>query len=79
MLDAAAGNPLALVELPKALDGSLGQADIAGRVPMTDRLERAFALRASELPEAVGDLVLLAAVNGSDSVAEVLGAAAGQT
>ena len=38
VLDTAAGNPLALVELPQALQDSLGQADILGRVPMTDRL-----------------------------------------
>ena len=76
VLEASAGNPLALVELPKALENSHGPADILGEVPMTDRLERAFAVRASELPEAAGDLVLLAAVNDSDSVAEVVGAAA---
>jgi hypothetical protein len=76
VLDAAAGNPLALVELPKALEDSFGEAAVAGQLPMTDRLERAFAARASELSEAVGDLVLLAAVNDSDSLAEVLGAAA---
>lgn len=50
VLDAAAGNPLALVELPKALEDSVGETEVAGRLPMTDRLERAFAARASELP-----------------------------
>lgn len=76
VLDAAAGNPLALVELPKALEDSVGETEVAGRLPMTDRLERAFAARASELPGAVGDLVLLAALNDSDSLAEVIAAAA---
>ena len=42
---------------------------------MTARLERAFAARAAELPARVIDLVLLAAINDSDSVAEILAAA----
>jgi DNA-binding CsgD family transcriptional regulator len=43
---------------------------------MTDRLERAFAARADELPLVVRDLLLLAALNDSDRLAEVLDAAA---
>ncbi len=76
VLDAAAGNPLSLIELPKALEDSVGGGETAGQLPMTDRLERAFAVRALELPEAVGDLLLLVAVNDSGSLAEVLAAAA---
>lgn len=76
VLDAAAGNPLALVELPKALDEPGAEGDPAGQLPMTDRLERAFAVRALGLPEAVGDLLLLVAVNDSDSLPEILAAAA---
>ena len=75
VLEAAAGNPLALIELPKALNDSSRQTSLSdGDVPMTDRLERAFAARAEELPPVVGDLVLLAALNDSDSVAEVVDA-----
>jgi DNA-binding CsgD family transcriptional regulator len=76
VLEAAAGNPLALIELPKALKDSSRQAGLWNReVPITDRLERAFAARAQELPLVVHDLVLLAALNDSDGVAAVLDAA----
>ncbi|HEY6758512.1 MAG TPA: AAA family ATPase [Baekduia sp.] len=75
VLEAAAGNPLALVELPKVV----GQDTMAGGtlrlLPMTERLERSFAVRASELDGATGDLLLVAAINDSDSVAEAVGAA----
>jgi hypothetical protein len=78
VLDAALGNPLALIELPKAMEDSSLETNVSdGDVRMTDRLERAFAARAAELPPVVGDLVLLAALNDSDDVAEVLDAAAG--
>jgi hypothetical protein len=40
VLEAAAGNPLALVELPKALEDARGDVDLADPLPMTDRLER---------------------------------------
>jgi hypothetical protein len=73
----AVGNPLALIELPKALNDSSPRAGLSDRdVPITDRLERAFAARAEELPLVVCDLVLLAALNDSDDVAETLDAAA---
>jgi DNA-binding CsgD family transcriptional regulator len=69
VLAAAQGNPLALVELPRAL--LAGGAWAAGEeLPMTDRLERAFADRLGELPEATGTAVLLAALAGDmDAVA----------
>ena len=74
VLEAAAGNPLALVELPKAIqDGRVG--DPSERLPMTARLERAFAVRASELQAPTRDLLLVAACNDSDSLAETLAAA----
>lgn len=72
VLTAAAGNPLALVELPK-LVGSIADGGPPPRwLAMTDRLERAFALRASQLEGRSGDLLLLAAVNDSDRVSELL-------
>jgi DNA-binding CsgD family transcriptional regulator len=78
VLEAAGGNPLALIELPKALGDSFSQRGLlGGDLPMTDRLERAFATRVEELPAVVSDLVLLAALNDSDGVAEILSAAAG--
>ncbi len=74
VLESAAGNPLALVELPKALHaGRVG--DLSERLPMTARLERAFAVRASELQAPTRDLLLVAACNDSDSLAETLAAA----
>jgi DNA-binding CsgD family transcriptional regulator len=72
VLTAAAGNPLALVELPK-LVGSVTDGGPPGRwLAMTDRLERAFASRASQLEGRTGDLLLLAALNDSDRVSELV-------
>src|SRR6202022_3150866 len=54
LLAEAAGNPLALVELPMALGaGQLrGGASLPTQLPLTARLEAAFAVRATELPDA---------------------------
>ena len=71
----AAGNPLALVELP-----SIANADddvMPGLIPLTERLERAFAARAMDLPADTQLLLLVAALNDSESLGEVL--AAGRT
>src|SRR5262249_12887486 len=65
---AAAGNPLALVELGDAPDGEL---------PMTERLEQAFAGQLSQLPSATRDLVLLAALSGDGRLATILAAGDG--
>jgi DNA-binding CsgD family transcriptional regulator len=43
-------------------------------LPLSDRLERAFAARASELPEATRLVLLVAALNDSDSLSEVVAA-----
>ena len=53
LLEAAAGNPLALLELPRAaaIEHSRGPSSLAP-LPITDALERAFSDRASALPEA---------------------------
>ena len=83
VLEHAAGSPLALVELPIALrarqaaDGGL----LPEVLPLTTRLERAFATRTLELPPATRALLLLTAVNDSDDLAEVVraGAALGRT
>lgn len=75
----AAGNPLALVELPRAMasrgqTGPAGQAVVAATepLPLTERLERAFAARATELPEATRTALLVAAANDGDDLATVL-------
>ncbi|HEY2437428.1 MAG TPA: AAA family ATPase, partial [Solirubrobacteraceae bacterium] len=76
LLNDAAGNPLALLELPLALD-SRGRegAVLPVSLPLTTRLEQAFASRAAELPSATRTLLRVAAVDDGDVLAEVLSAA----
>jgi DNA-binding CsgD family transcriptional regulator len=78
VLEIAAGNPLALLELPAAL--RLDDAGIGGLSPspvsLTSRLERAFAHQVSGLPAQTRDLLLLAAADERASSAELLAAAA---
>jgi DNA-binding CsgD family transcriptional regulator len=75
ILDEAAGNPLALLELPVE-SGHLATATLLPQaLPLTTRLERAFAGRAAGLPAATGTLLLVAALNDSQALAETLAAA----
>jgi len=74
VLDTAAGNPLALLELPEVL-GSIPPAGSAEHLPLTDRLERAFADRAGDLPARTRDLLVLSALNDSPRLSESLAAA----
>jgi DNA-binding CsgD family transcriptional regulator len=67
ILDDARGNPLALLELPLALANldhaeSLRAAEV---LPVTDRLRAVFAARVTSLPTETGDLLLLAALDGT--------------
>ncbi|HEX6583360.1 MAG TPA: ATP-binding protein, partial [Thermoleophilaceae bacterium] len=72
ILREAAGNPLALVELP-AVAGRLDDEPLMpGLLPLTERLERAFAARAAELPLETQLLLLVAALNDGESLGEVL-------
>src|SRR6202044_888541 len=73
----AAGNPLALVELPIA-HGRLGGDDAgdAGWLPLTTPLEEGFAARARELPAPTRTALLVAALNDGPLLGEVLAAAA---
>jgi DNA-binding CsgD family transcriptional regulator len=75
LLREAAGNPLALLELPGAggptADGQL----LPGALPLTERLERAFAGRVSDLPDTTRLALLVAALSDGDAVGEVLQAA----
>jgi len=77
LLAEAAGNPLALMELPVALrSDQLGGGALPEWLPLTARLERAFAARVSELPAMTRRLLLVAAVDHDGALAEVLAAAA---
>ncbi|GAA2673620.1 LuxR family transcriptional regulator [Streptomyces lunalinharesii] len=76
VLDEAAGNPLALLELPVALRS---QGIQGGALPLTARLETAFAARLAELDERPRLLLLLAAVNDGELLAEAVAAAANLT
>ncbi|MGI8334362.1 ATP-binding protein [Actinomadura scrupuli] len=62
ILAQAAGNPLALLELPGALRGGgvPGVADI-GALPLTERMREAFAGQVRRLPAATQTLLLVAA------------------
>ena len=75
VLAEAAGNPLALVELPV----TAGQHDSHGAVnewiPLTRRLEQAFASRLPGLPAVTRTALLAAGLNDGDALGEVLAAA----
>ena len=74
LLAEAAGNPLALIELPIAAAQPRWGAPLPGLTPLTERLEQAFAARVSDLPEQSRLLLLVAALNDSERVSEVLDA-----
>ncbi|MCT9930759.1 AAA family ATPase [Planotetraspora sp. A-T 1434] len=76
ILGEALGNPLALVELPAAwrAAGERG-GELPSLLPLTTRLERAFAGRVAELPGPTRDAVLIAAVDSVDELPEILAAA----
>ncbi|HEX9413545.1 MAG TPA: AAA family ATPase, partial [Ktedonobacterales bacterium] len=91
ILTEALGNPLALVELPAALeahrDGSTGSwplssvPSVPSTLPLTTRLERIFAAQMSELPDAARTLLLVASAadnggNPATVLAEILAAGA---
>lgn len=72
----ALGNPLALVELPTAWrSAATAMAKFVPQlVPLSDRLERAFAARLTELPPVTRDALLVAAVDAEDDLREILAA-----
>ncbi|WP_158852678.1 ATP-binding protein [Saccharothrix deserti] len=71
VLAEAAGNPLALTELPSAVTG-LDALDPV--LPLTERLERTFTARVAVLPARTRAALLVAALNEGGSVAEALAA-----
>ncbi|WP_245971859.1 helix-turn-helix transcriptional regulator [Solirubrobacter pauli] len=75
VLREAAGNPLAVLELPAARRGVGGDAATPDTVPLTDRLERAFAGRVAELPEPTRLLLLVGASTEDAALGPILHAA----
>ena len=77
LLEEAAGNPLALTELPVALQSVGGAYALTpGPLPLTERLERTFTARVSRLSLDTRTVLLLAALNGGGTMDECLAAAA---
>jgi AAA ATPase-like protein len=72
VLRAATGNPLALLELPAVVGGRDDAEWAPAGLPLTERLERAFAARVSDLPDATRIVLLVAALNDDDSIDEIL-------
>ncbi len=70
VLDYAEGNPLALLELPTALDRDA--THVATPLHLSQRLERAFGAQVSDLGEPVSTLLLLAAIDPAGTLAEFL-------
>lgn len=66
----AAGNPLGLLELPHA-HGTTDAGDTTW-LPLTERLERTFSSRLSDLPDTARTLLFVAAENDETSLEEVL-------
>jgi AAA ATPase-like protein len=71
VLQEAAGNPLALLELPAMSGEREDEQELPGGLPLSDRLERAFAARVSDLPDATRLVLLVAALNDSDALSEI--------
>ena len=76
ILRQADGNPLALVELPQAWRDFVPRAAEGAPefLPLSARLERAFAARLTELAGPTRDALLVAAVDHEDEVSEILAA-----
>jgi DNA-binding CsgD family transcriptional regulator len=72
----ADGNPLALIELSSAAPSDAAVPDAMSSVlPVSDRLERAFAAQCRELPEDTRWLLVIAAIDDRDVLEEMLAAA----
>ena len=72
VIEHAEGNPLALAELPLAANADHLGADAS--IPLTDRLKRSFAARASGLSAAARSAAVVAAAADSDDFAEIAAA-----
>ena len=72
LLAEAAGNPLALIELPRTIPDD---SPLPEPLPMTDRLQQAFGARADDLPRETQTLLLVTALNDKGDVGEIVAAA----
>jgi DNA-binding CsgD family transcriptional regulator len=75
VLSEALGNPLALRELPRAV-GAGTDLSSAVPLPLTERLERAFAAPVSAVPKAARPLLLVAALDRTGNPQRIAAAAA---
>ena len=78
LISEAAGNPLALLELPAGLtDAQLdGHEPLPAAMPLTPRLHRVFRKRIERLPDDTQAVLLIAATDNTGDIATVLRAAA---
>ncbi len=76
VLEEALGNPLALLELPRAFrhQGTDGREGALRSLPLTERLERTFSAQAARLPTHTQTALLFAALDKDPSVSDVLAA-----
>jgi len=76
ILEESRGNPLALLELPRAFrrQGTDGREGALRSLPLTERLERTFSAQAARLPRHTQAALLLAALDKEPSASDVLGA-----
>ena len=78
LIEAALGNPLALLELPALLDDAqlAGTATLPDPLPLGPSLRRAFDLRLASVPAKARSALLVAAAGESEELATTLGALA---
>ena len=74
VLQEAAGNPLALIELSRTLPSSpqSGEALLYAPMTLTERLQRAFTGRLDELPPAAREALLVVALDHQVTLSEVV-------
>lgn len=74
LVEVAAGNPLALLEVPSLLSAAqlAGTAPLTEPLPAGDGVERAFLRRVATLPASVGVALLVAATSDTNDLATVV-------
>lgn len=74
LLSQAAGNPLAILELPAALSPAqlAAQSPLPESLPLGERLQRVFTARIAPLAEMTRQLLLIAALEGAGDLGRIL-------